>query len=349
MKQIEIWKCKIDSENRIALIFDYDTEIIAIVKQIMGRKWSKERRFWHIPCQEEIIINLKRKYGDKFDIRIKNESILEQFIVAMTEKNYSDSTIKTYRQYLQRFLNFFPTTKIENITSQQIREYLLYLIEKKKYSTSAQNQVVNAIGLYYREVLKRSLDKSCLIRPRREKKLPKTITENDVKMIFRQIDDLRTKCMAFFIYSAGLTPSELTYLKISDIDSTAKKVFISSRLGDKDRTVILSEKLLYLLRSYFKKYQPKYWLFEQAPKIQFSKNIFQKKLQIAVRKSGINKEANATILKNSFASHLIEKGIDIRFVQQILGHKNSKTTMRYLQVSKRDFTAITSPLDDLDL
>ena len=155
--------------------------------------------------------------------------------------------------------------------------------------------------------------------------------------------------MIFLIYSAGLTPSEITYIKLKDIDPKKMQIFISSAKGDKDRFVVLSKKLLVLLREYYKKYKPKEWLFEGNYGKQFSKRTIQKVFKNAVIKSGINKPATLTILKNSFAVHLIEKGVDIRYIQKMLGHKSSKTTMKYLKVSKRDLSVIKSPLDNLDL
>ena len=155
--------------------------------------------------------------------------------------------------------------------------------------------------------------------------------------------------MIYLIYSAGLTPSEVTYIKIDDVNSDKMQIFISSARGNKDRFVILSKKLLNLLRKYFVQYKPHKWLFESKPGKQYSKRKIQKSFKNAVKKSGITKPATLTILKNSFAVQLIEKGVDIRFVQQMLGHKHSKTTMKYLKVSKRDLSIIKSPLDNLEI
>lgn len=136
---------------------------------------------------------------------------------------------------------------------------------------------------------------------------------------------------------------------MKDIDSEKMQIFISSAKGIKDRFVILSKKLLDLLREYYKQYKPKKWLFERSIGVQFPKRTIQKVFLNAVKESGINKSATLTILKNSFAVHLIEKGVDIRYIQQMLGHKHSKTTMKYLKVSKRDLSVIQSPLDNLDV
>jgi len=264
-------------------------------------------------------------------------------------KKISESTIITYNQHLKRFLKFYNKIKPEKISNGQIREYLLFLVNKKKYSVSAQNQTINAIKYFYREVLNRKIDDYYLPRPKKEKRLPQILNETEVSSILRSIKDLRSKCMIFLIYSAGLTPSEVTFIKINDIDSHKMQIFITSAKGDKDRFVVLSKKLLNLLREYFKKYRPQKWLFENSLGKQFSKRTMQKIFQNAVKESNINKRATLTILRNSFAVHLIEKGVDIRYVQQMLGHKHGKTTMKYLKASKRDLRVIQSPLDSLDV
>jgi len=272
-----------------------------------------------------------------------------EYLEKMKQKQYSEPTIKSYKQHLNRFLRHYKGIEPEKISNVQIREFLLYLVKEKKYSVSSQNNAINAIKFYYYEVLKREIDDYYLPRPKREKRLPQVLNEVEVSKILKNIKDLRIKCMIFLIYSAGLTPSEVTYIKVKDIDSEKMQIFISSAKGNKDRFVILSKKLLDLLREYYKQYKPHEWLFEKSIGIQFSKRTMQKVFQNAVRKSRVNKPATLTILKNSFAVHLIEKGVDIRYVQQILGHKHSKTTLRFLKVSKRDLSVIQSPLDNLDV
>ena len=275
--------------------------------------------------------------------------IMLKYLRAIKLQNYNEATIKTYRQYFQQFLKFFDNTNPEEIPLDEIRQYILYLVEEKKYSASSQNNAINAIKFYYYYVINREIDEFYLPRPRRAKTIPKILNEQEVSKILKNINNLRDKCMIFLIYSAGLSPSELTYLRIKDIDSTNMRIFISSARGNKDRYVVLSDKILKLLREYFKMYKPCNWLFESKPGIRYSKRNLQKTFQIAVKESGITKPATLSILKNSFAVHLIEKGVDIRYIQQMLGHKHSKTTMKYLRVSKRDLSAIKSPLDNLDV
>jgi integrase/recombinase XerD len=271
------------------------------------------------------------------------------YIKTLKLMDYNESTIKTYQQHFQLFINYFKNTDPEEINFNEVRQYILYLVKKKKYSVSSQNNAINSIKFYYTHVLHQEIDDYYLPRPKREKRLPQILNEQEVSRILKCIPDLRAKCMIFLIYSAGLTPSEVTYIKVEDIDSDKMQIFISSARSNKDRYVILSKKVLILLRKYFKQYKPKEWLFENYSGKQFPKRTLQKIFQDAVMESNIKKKATLTILKNSFAVHLIEKGVDIRYIQQMLGHKHSKTTMKYLRVSKKDLSAIKSPLDSLDV
>ena len=281
--------------------------------------------------------------------KTSSNHFLSEYIETLELMGYNESTIITYRQYFQQFLIFFENTDPEEIPLEKIRQYILYLVEDRKYSTSAQNNAINAIKFYYNKVLQCEIDDFYVPRPHRAKTIPKILNEQEVSLILKNITDLRYKCMIFLIYSAGLSLSEIQYLKPEHIDSKNMKIFISSAKGDKNRFVILSEKILDLLRKYFRNYKPREWLFESKPGIHYSKRNLQKAFKAAVKKSGIIKPATLSILKNSFAVHLLEKGVDVRYIQKLLGHKHAKTTMKFLRVSKRDLHAIISPLDNLDI
>ena len=346
--QIETRECIINGQKRIALIFPYNEEIITLIKQLKDRKWSALNKFWHIPHSKNYLQILNKQFKGKLEF-IEQGKFPKEFIEALERWNYSDATIKTYKQNFSLLMKHYPDVEPSEITLEQIREYIIYLVKVKKYSVSSQNNAINAIRFYYTKVLHRELEDFYAPRPHRPKNTPKVLNEKEVALILKSLTDLRDKCMIFLVYSAGLTPSEILHLKPNQIDSKNMKIFISSAKGDKDRYVVLSNKLLFLLREYFKKYKPLEWLFESYPGKQYSKRKLQKALQTAVKKAGINKPATLTILKNSFAVHLIEKGVDIRYIQQMLGHKYAKSTMKYLKVSKRDLKAITSPLDNLDV
>jgi site-specific recombinase XerD len=352
--------CIIKNERRIALLFDYNEDVMILVKQIEGRKWSASNKFWHIPLQENYLEIINKKFTGKLEFIESTKTNTEpkktfknhlpsEYIETLKLKNYSESTIQTYRLHFQRFLKYYKNTKLENITHEQIRQYLLYLVEKKKYSVSSQNNAINSIKFYYTQMLHQEINDYYIPRPHKSKTIPRILNEQEVSLILKSVTDLRNKCMIFLIYSAGLTPGEIQYLKPDQIDSGNMKIFISSAKGEKDRFVVLSDKVLNLLRDYFRRYKPQEWLFESRPGKQYSKRTLQKAFKAAVQKSGLTKPATLSILKNSFAVHLLERGVDIRYIQKMLGHKHSKTTMKFLKVSKRDLKAIQSPLDSLDI
>ncbi len=352
---------EIENEKRVAIFFHDHSNIKALIDRIDKCTWSASYKFWHIPYHKDFIKKLnnefhgnpmfieEQSYAIKRKLSPQNSSAMDAYVSAMLQRGYSKPTITTYKQHFQRFLSYYPGVGIDNITQEHIRSYIIYLVEVKKYSESAQNNAINAIKCYYRNIHNRAIEDFYIPRPRRSKTNPRILNEKEVILILKQIDNIRDKCMIFLVYSAGLKPSEIVYLKPEHIDSKNMKIRITMPNERKDRFVVLSEKILQYLREYYKQYSPKIWLFETSTGTQYSKRNIQKSFRRAVLKSGITKPATLTILKNSFAVHLLEKGVDIRYIQQLLGHKHSKTTMKYLKVSKRDLDAIKSPLDNLEI
>ena len=188
--------------------------------------------------------------------------IYEEFEDTLKLKRYSRNTIRSYISHFSQFLAYCTGRDPKEITDQQIREYLLYLVNTKKVSISYQNQAINSIKFYYEKVLGRQTSTYYLQRPKKEKKLPSVLSEEDVTIILKQIKNLKHQCIIYLIYSAGLRLSEVINLKVSDIDSKRKTVTIRGGKGKKDRTSLLSETVLKFLRFYYKEYKPKHWLFE---------------------------------------------------------------------------------------
>ena len=351
MKFVKTHIGEVKNEKRVILLFDYDPRIVEVVKTIPGRKWSASNKFWHIPYQENAIQKLNEQFKGKLKFIEQKETskFPSEYWETLKLRNYSKPTIKTYRLHFQRFLRYFPETDLKDISKEQIREYLLYLVDIKKYSASAQNQAINSIKFYYEKVLGKPVEKYYVPRPRKEKKLPEVLSEEEITRILKQITNLKHKCIIYLIYSSGLRLSEAVHLKIEDILSDRKQIFIRSAKGKKDRYVILSDIILNLLREYYHKYKPKEWLFEGQNGGQYSKRSIQNIFKKALQKSRIKKHATIHTLRHSFATHLLEHGTDIRYVQHLLGHKNVKTTERYTHITKNAINKIKSPLDILDL
>ena len=229
---------RINNEKRIALVFDYNKDVIELIKHIKGCRWSASNKFWHIPYQENAIQTLKKRFAGKLEF-VKYSEFPSEYLKTLKLKNYSEATIKTYRLHFQRFLKHFPEIELKYISKEQIREYLLYLVNEKHYSTSAQNQAINSIKFYYEKVLGKPVEKYYVPRPRREKRLPEVLSEEEVTKILKQIKNLKHKCIIYLIYSSGLRLTEVVHLRISDIYSDRKQIFIRSAKGSPRRIMEL--------------------------------------------------------------------------------------------------------------
>jgi site-specific recombinase XerD len=262
---------------------------------------------------------------------------------------YSGNTNRIYIHFFKSLLDYFPDTPPEEISDDQINLYMSHLLMTKKVSASTQNQAINAIKFYYEKVKKGSRKVYALERPLKETKLPMVLSEEDVIAILRAVDNIKHKTMLWLIYAAGLRRSELINLRINDVDSKRMVVNIRGSKGKKDRITLLSEKVLVLLRAYFREYRPKVWLFEGSQGNPYSATSLQKVFALALKRSGVQKDATLHTLRHSFATHLLERGTDLRYIQSLLGHSSSKTTEIYTHITTKGFEKIRSPLDDLDL
>lgn len=228
-----------------------------------------------------------------------------------------------------------------------MNNYLLYLIQTKNILLSQQNQRINAIKFYFQQVLGREKEIYNLHRPRKEHKLPSVLSEEEIILIFKQVSNIKHKALLYLIYSGGLRLSEVVNLKISDIDSKRNLILIREAKGKKDRTTLLSQTLLELLRTYYREYKPKEYLFEGQDQEKYSTRSVQNIFKKALFKSGIKKNATVHTLRHSFATHLLERGTDLRYIQELLGHSSSKTTEIYTHITKKGLDKIVSPLDNL--
>jgi integrase/recombinase XerD len=263
-------------------------------------------------------------------------------------KNYSLSTIKTYTNYFEMFLDHFKGKETNILSKNEIMDFLLKESEKG-FSAAYQNQLVNSIKFYYEKVLGRQKEFYNLPRAKKQFKLPVVFSEEEIVQLFDQIDNFKHKCILYLIYSAGFRIIEAVNMKIADIDSTRNLIVIKGAKGKKDRNTLLSQTLLEMLRHYYKLYQPKEYLFEGETGGQYSVKSIQNIFNKALASSGIKKEATVHSLRHSFATHLLERGTDLRYIQELLGHESSKTTEIYTHITKKGMDKIASPLDNLDI
>jgi len=279
-------------------------------------------------------------------LEIEAQSALKQYFDLLTQKRYSQNTCNIYLAYFKEFLVSIDGYNPEKITPDQINRYIRHQINTKSISPSKQNQIINSIKFYFDKVLKRERLYVEIERPRKYKRLPNVISRNEVNKIIEATDNLKHKCILSLIYSGGLRRSELINLKIEDIDSYRMFIKINAPKGNKDRLTLLSKKVLIQLRNYFKEYKPKVWLFEGHNNSQYSSTSIAKILQRSVKRVGLIKKVTPHTLRHSFATHLLEQGVDLRYIQELLGHNSSKTTEIYTHVSNKNLGSIINPLDD---
>jgi len=230
----------------------------------------------------------------------------------------------------------------------EVRQYLLYLLDEKKVSRAHHNQAVSALKFYYQRVLRQPVKVEELPRPRSEKKLPVVLSRPEVLRLFAALGNLKHKALLMLAYSAGLRVSEVVRLKVGDIDSERGLIRVFRAKGRKDRYTPLSQVALEVLRAYWKACRPVGWLFPGAhPDQHLSKRAVQKVLAQARQKAGLHKHFTMHTLRHSFATHMLEDGTDVRYVQEMLGHSRPETTMIYTHVTQKDVRRIRSPLDNI--
>jgi integrase/recombinase XerD len=243
---------------------------------------------------------------------------------------------------------FFNQKPIEMLTNDDVIIYNNEYLLKNALSASYQNQVVNAIKLYFKIIKETKIDIDKIHRPKRAKVLPNVLSKEEVKAILEAHSNVKHKMMLSMIYSCGLRCGELLALQPVHIDSKRHIVLIKNSKGKKDRIAPLSPKILEMLREYYKLYKPTTYLFEGQTKSRpYDSRSLQKVLKQALPKAAISKPVTLHWLRHSYATHLLESGTDLRYIQELLGHNSSKTTEIYTHVSTKSIQQIKSPFDDL--
>lgn len=361
---------KIGKESRrITVTFPYNPDYIAKIKTIKGYRWHPEEKGWSFPDSNGTLEKILRVFeGEEIYLDPTLQVKLPTAVIASPDKigtkqslhnledlrrelvsrKYSYKTVKSYIYYNRDFLNFTGKPPAD-INSNDIKDYLLYLAEERQSATSTLNQAINALKFYYGTILKRKFVYE-VKRPRKDKKLPVVLGQEEVVKILNSVDNLKHRAILMLVYSAGLRVGEVVKLKPEDIDSKRILVHIRGAKGRKDRYTLLSETALEFLRQYWKEYKPEKWLFEGARKDKhITTRTVEKVLEHACNKTGIKKDVSVHTLRHSFATHLLEGGTDLRYIQELLGHKDSKTTEIYTHVSTKSLGKIKSPLDSISL
>lgn len=277
-----------------------------------------------------------------------HKELITKFLRLLEIKRYSKNTLKTYGGAISLFTDYFiKTPDLNSLSHEDILRYVEHKVKDDKISFSSQKGTVGAIKLFYKHVFNRNIGIDYIYPDRSEHKLPKVLASEDIKKLLGTITNLKHKTIISTIYSCGMRISEALNLKISDIDSKRMMIRIENSKGYKDREVMLSENLLILLREYYKEYKPKQYIFEGQSGGKYTARSAEHVFKKALLDAKIIKPASLHTLRHSYATHLIEQGTDIRIVQELLGHKNIKTTQMYTHVTDIRKLKIKSPFDNL--
>lgn len=268
----------------------------------------------------------------------------DNYLQKLQLKKYANSTIRTYVLAFEKFINRYKNEEVDHLNENHIRAYLQELIQSGA-SNSLANQAVNAIKFYYEIVLGMPNRFYEIERPRKEEKLPSVISKEEVLQIIAHTNNIKHKCIVSLLYSAGLRRGELLDLQLTDIDSKRMLIRVAHAKGNKDRYTLLSEKVLKDLREYFREYKPKKYLFEGQNGGQYSGKSIENIIKKAARKARIHKNVTPHTLRHSFATHLLENGVDLRKIQTLLGHSSLNTTEIYTHVAETSFNTIKNLLD----
>ncbi len=369
----------------VVIRFAYNTKLIEKMKQEFTARWSKSKNYWWIPRDNFELHQFFQTMKDyafidysAFKSKLKSEiemgeldkttrrrfktistkdllscekrTKISDFRKWMQQQRYSPNTIKNYCHQLELFFSYYSNIEIDEITIKDITDFHYKYIVTNNLSSNSQQITISALKLFYKKIENKHIDPVKIERPIRSKPLPKVISKEGVKDLLNGITNQKHKMALMMIYACGLRRSELLNLKLRDIDSKRMQLEIKNAKGKKDRMIPISENLLNKIKSYYRAYKPiKYLIEGQVAGIQYSATSLQNIFNKAVKKSKINTKFTLHCLRHSYATHLLENGTDLRFIQELLGHKSSKTTEIYTHVSMSSLKNIKNPLDDLDI
>ena len=344
-----------DTNERFSAKIPYDAPLVNSIKRIPGYSWHPDRKVWSFPnTQMHLDMLLTMLYdawgglvgaGDADYLPIDLGPHIDRFQREMLAKKYSRKTISSYCRTAELLCEYFQKLPSE-ITRDDVIDFLADISEKAA-SASTINVAISAIDAFLPS-LKGDVRTTALTRPKKDRSLPVVLSREEILALLNAVENLKHKTVLSLIYSSGLRVSEASSIKIGDIDRYRGMICIRCGKGRKDRTTLLSSSFLRLLQRYLDTYNPRIWLFEgQNNGTHISARTIQHVFAAACKKAGILKKATVHSLRHSFATHLLEQGTDIRYIQELLGHKSPTTTMVYTHVSKVRLTTIRNPFDDL--
>lgn len=318
---------------------------------------QKKNKELHLLSKKSTLCNFSReitavkieKANELEELSAENIEALQEYKQLLKLKSYSPSTIRTYTNEFLQFLKAIKEVPAHSFPKDRLKDYFEYCACTLKLSENTLHSRINALKFYYERLLGRDKFFWEIPRPKKPFQLPKVISKEQIAALINSIENKKHKTIIMLAYACGLRVSEVISLKVKNIDGERKLIFIERSKGKKDRIVSLGPGMLIMLRDYYKAYKPINYLFEgQYGNEHLSARSIQSVLQRAKVKAGIKQGGNMHMLRHSFATHLLDKGIDVVFIQKLLGHNDIKTTLKYLHVTNKDLVHILSPLEDIE-
>lgn len=344
--------------QKLCITCDYNEEFIRIFKSLKNSHWNRSLRCWQVPYSEDIVLEVQNLFSEiafienkilakKSKVGFKHDDLVKNYQKYLQGKRYSKNTCTTYTFLVRDFLIFYSNKEVSELDNRNVELYIENIFLKRNYSISTQRQFVSALKLFVRFYPSIDIADQKLTRPKKSKKLPSVLSQEEVLKIIQVTRNLKHRVIIALLYSSGLRIGELVHLRLRNIDVERMQVKIVNGKGRKDRFVGLAQTFLPLLHNYLNTYQPRDYLIEGFRGGKYSESSIRKFLANSVRLAGIRKKVTAHTFRHSYATHLLENGVALRHIQELLGHSRPETTMIYTHVTRKSLLDVQSPLDTI--
>ncbi|MEO9571284.1 MAG: site-specific tyrosine recombinase/integron integrase [Polaribacter sp.] len=345
-------------EPQLLIKFQYNDKLVDVMRKIDGAFWSKNLKSWYISDSKNNLNVILEKFKNLAKINIENKkklfkrnltdfqkTFLNNFYLYLKGKRYSKSTIQTYTFFVADFINFHSTKSLDELNNKDVELFIETVFIERNYSISTQRQLISSIKLFILFYPTTKINNLELERPKKSRKLPSVLSQEEILAIISATQNLKHRAIIALIYSCGLRISELINLKLEDFYIERKQLIIKNGKGRKDRYVSLADSFIPLLSNYYYSYKPKTFFVEGQQKGKYSAESVRQFLRKSCKKANIKRVVTPHTLRHSYATHLLENGVDIRYIQSLLGHAKPETTMIYTHVKRKDLMEIQNPLD----
>lgn len=363
---IQISSCLYNGLEQFSITFQYSFRTKEYVKAFTGVFWSTSNRFWYLKDRNALPIFIRYLKSGGYEVSCKIEEnhpvknrkaatrhlslqktnpLTLAFSRYLETLRYSVSTVATYTSFAQQFLEFLKEISPEAASQTDAEGFLAYLVLQRGISISTHRQAISALKQFYKFLPEGQVNVEGLVRPHKDFILPTVLSTAEVIRLLQVTRNLKHRTALSLLYGCGLRIGELLALELRHIDVARRQLLVKQSKGRKDRVIVLANRFIPLLQDYILAYKPKRYLLEGKPEVAYSATSIRVVLKRNARIAGIVKAISPHTLRHSYATHLLEKGVDIRYIQELLGHAKPETTMIYTHVSRKDLLNIKSPLD----